>query len=93
MIKRGSIISRENNLKIFSQMIEGVLTIHSANIIHRDLKPDNIFMDENQTIKIGDFGLARAFESMIIPKSSNIVKGAKKEISGCVGTPMYFSPE
>ena len=74
-------------------MIEGVLTIHSANIIHRDLKPDNIFMDENQTIKIGDFGLARAFESMIIPKSSNIVKGAKKEISGCVGTPMYFSPE
>ena len=93
MIKRGSIISRETNLKIFSQMIEGVLTIHSANIIHRDLKPDNIFMDENQTIKIGDFGLARAFESMIIPKSSNIVKGAKKEISGCVGTPMYFSPE
>jgi eukaryotic translation initiation factor 2-alpha kinase 4 len=93
MIKRGSIISRENNLKIFSQMIEGVLTIHSANIIHRDLKPDNIFMDENQTIKIGDFGLARAFESMIIPTSSNIVKGAKKEISGCVGTPMYFSPE
>ena len=93
MIKRGSIISRENNLKIFSQMIEGVLTIHSANIIHRDLKPDNIFMDENQTIKIGDFGLARAFESMIIQKSSNIVKGAKKEISGCVGTPMYFSPE
>lgn len=93
MIKRGSIISRENNLKIFSQMIEGVLTIHSANIIHRDLKPDNIFMDENQTIKIGDFGLARAFESMIIQKNSNIVKGAKKEISGCVGTPMYFSPE
>ena len=74
-------------------MIEGVLTIHSANIIHRDLKPDNIFMDENQTIKIGDFGLARAFESMIIQKNSNIVKGAKKEISGCVGTPMYFSPE
>ena len=93
MIKRGSIISRENNLKIFSRMIEGVLTIHSANIIHRDLKPDNIFMDENQTIKIGDFGLARAFESMIIQKNSNIVKGAKKEISGCVGTPMYFSPE
>lgn len=90
MIKRGCIISRENNLKIFSQIIEGVLTIHSANIIHRDLKPDNIFMDENQTIKIGDFGLARAFES--IPSFKLDVVG-KKEISGCVGTPMYFSPE
>ena len=42
-------------------MINGVITIHHANMIHRDLKPENIFMDENKNIKIGDFGLARAF--------------------------------
>ena len=37
----------KNNLEIFSQIINGVMTIHSANIIHRDLKPENIFLDEN----------------------------------------------
>lgn len=60
---------REDNYKIFSQIINGVITIHDANIIHRDLKPENIFLDENTTVKIGDFGLARAFdEAFMLPK-------------------------
>jgi eukaryotic-like serine/threonine-protein kinase len=63
---RGSKISREENYKIFSQVINGVITIHEANIIHRDLKPENIFLDENNTVKIGDFGLARAFDDAFI---------------------------
>lgn len=67
MIKRKSQINRENSLKIFSQIVNGVIIIHESNIIHRDLKPENIFLDENQSVKIGDFGLARAFESMMMP--------------------------
>lgn len=62
-------IDREMNFKIFSQMLEGVITIHEANMIHRDLKPENIFLDENLNVKIGDFGLARAFESMLMQGS------------------------
>lgn len=67
ILKRGSKINRPQNFKIFQQIINGVHTIHEANIIHRDLKPENVFLDENQTVKIGDFGLARAFESMMFP--------------------------
>jgi translation initiation factor 2-alpha kinase 4 len=43
-----------------------VITIHEANMIHRDLKPENVFLDENQNVKIGDFGLARAFEAILL---------------------------
>lgn len=40
----------------------GLLYIHSAGIYHRDLKPANCFVNQDCTVKIGDFGLSRAIE-------------------------------
>jgi len=44
--------------RLFHEVVEGLVHIHEQGIIHRDLKPVNIFLDVNDQVKIGDFGLA-----------------------------------
>ena len=52
-----SIIDISTNINISTQIIDGLHYLHQLGIIHRDLKPNNIFLCNN-TVKIGDFGLA-----------------------------------
>ncbi len=42
------------------QLLRGLKYIHSAHVIHRDLKPANLLVNENCTLKIGDFGTRSA---------------------------------
>jgi len=51
-------LSIEDKKIICKEIIDGIKFIHNNNIIHRDLKLTNIFIDFNNKIKIGDFGLA-----------------------------------
>jgi len=48
----------EQKWKIFTQIAEALYYLHSKGLIHRDLKPQNIFLDKNFNVKLGDFGLA-----------------------------------
>ncbi|KDR84684.1 hypothetical protein GALMADRAFT_111919 [Galerina marginata CBS 339.88] len=58
-------------------------TEHSSRrvqVLHRDLKPDNVFLDENNSVKLGDFGLSKALAQASFANTY-------------VGTPYYMSPE
>mmetsp|Transcript_21890 Transcript_21890/g.43437 ORF Transcript_21890/g.43437 Transcript_21890/m.43437 type:complete len:326 (+) Transcript_21890:89-1066(+) len=43
------------------QLLEGIAFCHRHRVLHRDLKPQNLLIDKHGTLKLADFGLARAF--------------------------------
>ena len=52
------------------QMLKGLKFLHSSSVIHRDLKPANILLNEDCSLKICDFGLARIVNSDQVAKSN-----------------------
>ena len=56
---RGELIERYLISDIIFQICLGLQEIHKHKIIHRDLTPDNIFINEKNEIKIGDFGVSK----------------------------------
>lgn len=58
-------IDEQEGWRLFRQILEALVHIHSQGMIHRDLKPSNIFLDSNNDVKIGDFGLATSNQTII----------------------------
>ncbi|RWS24010.1 hypothetical protein B4U80_13283 [Leptotrombidium deliense] len=56
----------------FKQILNGLKSLDEMKIIHRDLKPNNIFIDSNNVVKIGDFGFALHKDSVT---SSDLTQG------------------
>jgi NIMA (never in mitosis gene a)-related kinase len=82
--KQKDYLSENKIWEIFSQVLLAVNYCHNhkeGKILHRDIKPSNIFIDKDNNIKLGDFGLSREL--------SNESKFAYSH----VGTPYYMSPE
>ena len=57
----GSPLSPQLVKSYLYQILLAIKYCHSKRILHRDLKPQNLLIDKNGIIKVGDFGLARAF--------------------------------
>ncbi|KAK2955826.1 putative Cyclin-dependent kinase 2 like protein [Blattamonas nauphoetae] len=47
--------------QLLYQLLAGVAYCHQRRVLHRDLKPQNLFLTRDLKLKLGDFGLARAF--------------------------------
>ncbi|KAG7831680.1 hypothetical protein KL920_000015 [Ogataea angusta] len=80
--------------RIMRQILEALSHIHSQGIIHRDLKPMNIFIDENQNVKVGDFGLAKNVH--YLPSTSRKVLDVSEsgeDLTSDIGTRLYVAVE
>jgi serine/threonine-protein kinase len=88
----------DDALKIARQIAEALEAAHEQGIIHRDLKPANIKLRADGTVKVLDFGLAKALEPAAavaadVSASPTITSPAMTERGVILGTAAYMSPE
>ena len=68
-------------LRIMAQILAALDYSHRQGVIHRDIKPANIFLQDDGSVKVADFGIAHI-------ESSNLT-----QVGTVLGTPSYMSPE
>src|SRR5499433_879971 len=92
-------IPLDEALLVAKQIAEALEAAHELGIIHRDLKPANIKLRDDGTVKVLDFGLAKALEpasavSPALTASPTITTPAQMTGVGMIlGTAAYMSPE
>jgi serine/threonine-protein kinase len=80
-LTRDGVVPVQEALGIARQIAEGLQAAHTAGIVHRDLKPGNVMLLPDGTVRILDFGLAKARDQSL------------SETGARFGTVSYMSPE
>jgi serine/threonine-protein kinase len=81
LIRDEAPIEVERAIDIAIQVLKAARFAHRRGVIHRDLKPHNVIVDDNDQVKVTDFGIARAGASDMT------------ETGSIMGTAQYLSPE
>ena len=69
-------------VRIVSQILDGLAAIHARGIVHRDIKPQNVFLEEDLSPRLGDFGVASSSQSLTLTQTGMTI-----------GTAAYMAPE
>jgi serine/threonine-protein kinase len=67
---------------LVGQAAEALAVAHATGLVHRDVKPGNLLVTDDDTVKITDFGIARAGDGLALTETGQLI-----------GTPSYLSPE
>jgi serine/threonine protein kinase len=67
--------------RLFAQLVLALEHMHANNIVHGDIKPENVFLDANHNVLLGDFGLSTEFDA------------SSKSTVAFAGTLHYAAPE
>lgn len=79
-IQHRGMIGNDSAIEIALQTAEGIAAAHRNGIIHRDIKPQNIIISRDGTVKVADFGIAKAVTGETIS-------------TAVLGSAHYVSPE
>ena len=82
LVEGGTLADGRLSLDEAAQVADGVAYAHAHGVVHRDLKPGNLLRGRDGTVKITDFGIARAAEETRLT-----------QIGTVLGTLRYLSPE
>ena len=82
LLASGQPFDPEQARAIALQVADALAVAHAAGVVHRDVKPANLLVTPDGQVKITDFGIARAVDSVAYTQTGQIV-----------GTPHYLSPE
>ena len=89
----------EETLAIAKQIAEALEAGHEAGVIHRDLKPANVKLRDDGTVKVLDYGLAKAFEKEALGTTDSELSQSptltrhRTQIGVILGTAAYMSLE
>jgi len=82
VLAREGRLDPERTFSIIGQAASALAAAHAAGVVHRDIKPANLLLCPDGTLKVTDFGIARATGSSAVTTAGYML-----------GTPHYVSPE
>jgi hypothetical protein len=83
LVRERGPLSPRRAVRLALDVIDGLEQAHGLGVIHRDVKPSNCFLDEQERVKVGDFGLARSLRSDV----------KLTRTGSFIGTPLFAAPE
>ena len=97
LISRLGAVEPDTALRIGVQACAGLAAAHAAGVVHRDIKPDNIFLartdDDEITVKVLDFGIAKIREASLMAGSLTVPAAPMTQTGQVIGTPLFMAPE